>query len=54
MEGEDGKEDFLNEDILDIEPGALKLYFNEAVNKCGNGKGVLLITPKRISHTFSS
>ena len=46
MEGKDGKEDFLNEDILDIEPGALKLYFNEAVNKYGNRKGVLLITPK--------
>ena len=46
VEGEDGKEDFLNEDILDIEPGALKLYFNEVVNKYGNGKGVLLITPK--------
>jgi len=27
MEGEGGREDFLNEDILDIELGAWKMYF---------------------------
>ena len=47
VEGKDGREDFLDEDILDIELGAWKMYFNEAVNKYGNGIGVLLITPKR-------
>ena len=46
MEGEDGREDFLNEDILDIELGAWKMYFDGAVNQYGNGIGVLLITPK--------
>ena len=37
MEGEDGKEDFLDKDILDIELGAWKMYFNGAVNQYGNG-----------------
>ena len=46
MEGEDGREDFLNEDILDIELGAWKMYFDGAVNQYGNGIGVLLITPE--------
>ena len=46
VEGEDGKEDFLNEDILDIELGAWKMYFDGAVNQYGNGIGVLLITPE--------
>jgi len=32
MEGQDGRENFLDEDILDIELGALKMYFDEAVN----------------------
>ena len=45
IEGEDGKEDFLDEDILDIELGAWKMYFDGAVNQYGNGIGVLLITP---------
>ena len=32
MEGKDGREDFLDEDILDIELGAWKLYFDGVVN----------------------
>ena len=43
--GDDGKEDFLDEDILDIELGASKMYFDGAMNQYGNGIGVLLITP---------
>ena len=30
--GDDGKEDFLDEDILDIKLGAWKMYFDEAMN----------------------
>ena len=37
IEGEDGKEDFSNEDILDIEFGAWKMYFDGAINQYGNG-----------------
>ena len=37
IEGEDGKEDFLDEDILDVEFGTWKMYFDEAVNQYGNG-----------------
>ena len=44
IEGEDGREDFPNKDILDIELGAWKMYFNGAVNQYENGIGVLLIT----------
>ena len=36
-EGENGKEDFPYEDILDIKLGAWKMYFNGAVNQYGNG-----------------
>lgn len=43
--GENGKEDFLDEDILDIELGAWKMYFDEAMNQYGNGIGVFFITP---------
>ena len=43
-EGEDGKEDFLDEDILDVELGTWKMYFGRAVNQYGNGIGILLIT----------
>ena len=45
IEGKDGKKHFLNEDILNIELGAWKMYFVGAVNQYGNGIGVLLITP---------
>ena len=45
IEKKDGKEDFPDEDILDIELGAWKMYFNGAVNQYGNGIGVLLISP---------
>ena len=44
VEGEDGKEDFPNKDILDIELGAWSMYFNGAVIQYRNGIRVLLIT----------
>ena len=47
MEGEDGKEDFSDEDILDVELGIWKMYFDGAVNQYGNGIGILLITLER-------
>ncbi|XP_030958932.1 uncharacterized protein LOC115980864 [Quercus lobata] len=46
IKGEDGKEDFPDENILDVELGAWKIYFDGAVNQCRNGIGVLLITPE--------
>ena len=46
IKGEDGKEDFSNEDILDIEFGAWKMYFDGAVNQYGNEIGILLVTPE--------
>ena len=45
IEGDDQKEDFPDDDILDIELGAWKIYFDKATNQYGNGRGVLLITP---------
>ena len=45
IEGETGKEDFLDEDILDIKLGAWKMYFGGTMNQYGNGIGILLITP---------
>ena len=39
IERDDGKEDFPNEDILDIELGAWKMYFDGAVNQYRNGIG---------------
>ena len=44
IEGDDGKENFPDEDILDIELGAWKMYFDGAVNQYGHRRGVLLIT----------
>ena len=46
IEGKDGKEDFLDEDILDVELRAWKMYFDEAINQYGNGIGILLIILK--------
>ena len=46
IKGEDGKEDFPDEDILDVELGTWKIYFDKAVNQYGNGIGKLLITPE--------
>ena len=46
IEGEDGTEDFPNEDILDADLGTWKMYFDRAVNQYGNGIGILLITPE--------
>ena len=43
IEGEDCKEDFPDEDILDVELRAWKMYFDEAINQYGNGIGILLI-----------
>ena len=47
IEGEDGKEDFPNEDILDVELRTWKMYFDGAINQYGNGIRILLITPDR-------
>ena len=44
--GKDGKEDFPDEDILDVELGTWKMYFDGAINQYGNGIGILLIIPK--------
>ena len=44
MEGKGSREDFPNENILNIELGVWKMYFNGAVNHYGNEIGVLLIT----------
>ena len=44
VEGEDGREDLPDKDILDIELGTWKIYFDGAVNQYGNGIGTLLIT----------
>ena len=44
IEGEDGKEDFSDEDILDVGLGTWKMYFDGAVNQYWNGIGILLIT----------
>ena len=46
IEGENGKEDFLDEDILGVELGTWKMYFDGAINQYGNWIGILLITPK--------
>ena len=46
IEGEDGTEDFPDEDILDVELRTWKMYFDGAINQCGNGIGILLITPE--------
>ena len=46
LDGKDGREYFQNEDILDIELGSWKIYFDEAMNQYGNGIGGLLITPE--------
>ncbi|XP_030939990.1 uncharacterized protein LOC115964899 [Quercus lobata] len=45
IEGEDGREDFPDENILDIKLGAWKMYFDGVVSQYGNGIEVLLITP---------
>ena len=44
--GEDGKDDFPNKDILDVELGTWKMNFDRAINQYGNGIGILLITPE--------
>ena len=43
---EDGKEDFLDKDLLGVELGTWKMYFDRATNQYGNGIGILLITPE--------
>ncbi|XP_023913517.1 uncharacterized protein LOC112025083 [Quercus suber] len=44
VEGKDGREDFLDEGILDVKLGAWKMYFDGVGNQYGHGIGVLLIT----------
>ena len=44
IEGEDGKEDFSDEDILDVKLETWKMYFDRAINQYGKGIGILLIT----------
>ena len=46
IKGEDGKKDFPDEEILDVELGTWKMYFDGAVNHYWNGIGILLITPE--------
>ena len=46
VEGEDGKEDFLNEEILDVELGTWNMYFDRAINQYRNGIRILLVTPE--------
>ena len=46
IEGKDGKEDFLDEVISDVELGTWKMYFDGAAKQYGNGMGVILITHK--------
>ena len=46
IEGEDGKDYFIDEDILDVELGTWKMYFDGVINQYGNGIGILLITLK--------
>ena len=43
IEGENGKEDFSEEDILDVELGTWKIYFDRSVNQYGKGIGILFI-----------
>ena len=45
LKGESGREDFPGKDILDIELGACKMYFDGVRNQYGNGIRVLLIIP---------
>ena len=44
IEGDVGKEDFPDRDILDVELRTWKIYFDGAINQYGNGIGILLIT----------
>ena len=41
IEGENGKEDFPDKDILDVESGTWKMYFDGFVNQYGNGIRIL-------------
>ena len=44
IKGEGNREDFPDENILNIKLGAWKMYFDGAVNQYENGIGLLLIT----------
>ena len=46
IEGEEGKEDFPDEDILDVKLRTWRMYFDGVVNQYGNGIWILLITLK--------
>ena len=45
--------DFPDEDIMGIEVGSRKMYFDGTTNKNGSGIGVLLISPKGTHISFS-
>ena len=47
IKGEGSREDFPDENILNIKLGAWKMYFDGAVNQYGNGIGLFLITLNR-------
>ena len=49
IEGENGKEDLLDEEILNVELGTWMMYFDVVVNQYGNEIGILLITHE-VSH----
>ena len=46
IKGEDGKENFPDKDILDVDLGTWETYFDGTVNQYRNGMGILLITPE--------
>ena len=46
VEGKDSKENFPDEDILDVKLGAWTMCFDGAMNRYENRIGVLLINPK--------
>ena len=52
IEGEGGKEDFLDEDILDVELRTWKIYFDGAANQNGNGMRIPLITPRDLTYLW--
>ena len=54
IKGEDGKKDFPNEDILDVELGTWKMYFDRAINQYGNRIGVLLIISRDLTYLWQS
>ena len=54
IEGEDDKEGFPDEDILNVELGTWNMYFDIAMNQYGNGIEVLLITLSNLTYPWQS